>query len=227
MKRVTVFALALNVTLLGGLAHQLVAVAGGNPAAVQNGDTNGDGSRDIGDAIYLLQWLFSGGSEPVSATCGEDLAERVAELEGQLAAAQAALAAACPEPGEAPVSFSAQIAPVLKRCSTCHSSLVPIVPRMEECTGCHPNEPPAAGLDLHGNPQFIYENLVEVPSTELPGMHRITRGAPSESYLWRKINGTHLEIGGSGEMMPLGAPALDEETLNIIERWILDGAPLN
>ena len=227
MKRVTVFALALNVTLLGGLAHhRLVAVAGGNPA-VQNGDTNGDGSRDIGDAIYLLQWLFSGGAEPVLAACEQDLTERVAELEGQLAAAQAALAAACPEPGEAPVSFSAQIAPVLKRCSTCHSSLVPIVPRMEECTGCHPNEPPAAGLDLHGNPQFIYENLVEVPSTELPGMYRITRGAPSESYLWRKISGTHLEIGGSGEMMPLGAPALDEETLNIIERWILDGAPLN
>ena len=62
MKRVTVFALVLNVALLGVLAHQLVAVAGGNPAAVQNGDTNGDGSRDIGDAIYLLQWLFSGGS---------------------------------------------------------------------------------------------------------------------------------------------------------------------
>jgi hypothetical protein len=200
-------------------------VAGGNQT-VQNGDTNGDGSRDIGDAIYLLQWLFSGGAEPVTATCGQDLEQRVAQLEGQLAAAQAALAA-CAEPGEAPVSFSAQVAPVLKRCSTCHSSMVPIVPRMEECTGCHPNEPPAAGLDLHGNPQFIYENLVDVRSTELPGMYRIARGAPSDSYLWRKINGTHLEAGGSGEMMPLGAPALDEETLNIIERWILDGAPLN
>ena len=58
MKRVTVFALVLNAAVLGVLAHRLVAVAGGNPA-VQNGDTNGDGSRDIGDAIYLLQWLFS------------------------------------------------------------------------------------------------------------------------------------------------------------------------
>ena len=30
-----------------------------------NGDTNGDGTRDLSDAIYLLSWLFSGGPAPV------------------------------------------------------------------------------------------------------------------------------------------------------------------
>ena len=36
---------------------------------VANGDVNGDGRRDLGDAIYLLGWLFQGGREPVKALC--------------------------------------------------------------------------------------------------------------------------------------------------------------
>jgi len=66
MKRIVVFALVLNAALLGVIAHQLVALAGGGPVATQNGDTNGDGSRDLTDAIYMLQWLFSGGEPPVA-----------------------------------------------------------------------------------------------------------------------------------------------------------------
>jgi hypothetical protein len=31
----------------------------------RNGDTNGDGQRDISDAIYLLSWLFNDGPAPV------------------------------------------------------------------------------------------------------------------------------------------------------------------
>lgn len=30
-----------------------------------NGDVNGDGNRDLGDAVSLLSWLFSDGPEPV------------------------------------------------------------------------------------------------------------------------------------------------------------------
>ena len=50
MKRIVVFALVLNAALLGVIAHQLVAIAGGGAVATQNGDTNGDGARDRGDA---------------------------------------------------------------------------------------------------------------------------------------------------------------------------------
>ena len=63
MKRIVVFALVLNAALLGVIAHQLVAIAGGGAVATQNGDTNGDGSRDITDAIYYLSWLCQGGQE--------------------------------------------------------------------------------------------------------------------------------------------------------------------
>ena len=87
MKRIVVFALVFNAALLGVIAHQLVAIAGGGAGATRNGDTNGDGARDIGDAIYLLQWLFTGGEEPAEIVCPVDQGDRVAELEARLAAA--------------------------------------------------------------------------------------------------------------------------------------------
>ena len=47
------------------------AAAPATPVAAENGDTNGDGERDLSDAVYLLQWLFTGGPEPapVSRDC--------------------------------------------------------------------------------------------------------------------------------------------------------------
>ena len=67
MKRMILFALFLNAAILGVIALELVALAGGgeDPVAEVNGDTNGDGTRDISDAVYLLRWLFNGGDEPV------------------------------------------------------------------------------------------------------------------------------------------------------------------
>ena len=55
MKRIVVLALVLNAALLGVIAHQLVAIAGGGavPTADQNGDVNGDARLDISDAIYV------------------------------------------------------------------------------------------------------------------------------------------------------------------------------
>ncbi len=41
-------------------------------AALLNGDANGDGQRDISDAIYLLSWLYLGGPEPLPIGCEPD-----------------------------------------------------------------------------------------------------------------------------------------------------------
>ena len=86
MKRIVVFALVLNAALLGVIAHQLVAIAGGGPVATENGDTNGDGARDITDAIYYLSWLFQGGAEPVAIAQQGGNDEEIAELRVQVAA---------------------------------------------------------------------------------------------------------------------------------------------
>ena len=61
-------------------------VFGGAAGQTVNGDTNGDGDRDISDATYYLRWLFQGGPEPVEIVCPVDQSVRVAELEAQLAA---------------------------------------------------------------------------------------------------------------------------------------------
>ena len=81
-----------------GLSVCLVAVLGTSPVAfggvggqIVNGDTNGDGDRDISDATYYLVWLFRGGPDPVAILCPEDLASRVAVLEGLLSVANASL----------------------------------------------------------------------------------------------------------------------------------------
>ena len=66
MKRMILSALVLNAALLGIIAYEFTALAGGGePTAEENGDVNGDGGRDLTDAIYMLSWLFRGGPGPV------------------------------------------------------------------------------------------------------------------------------------------------------------------
>jgi hypothetical protein len=76
MKKLLVIALFLNALLLSVRVWQeqgAPPVLGQGPggAAVANGDTNGDGSRDVSDAVYLLSWLFLGGPAPIACAVGE------------------------------------------------------------------------------------------------------------------------------------------------------------
>ena len=56
----------------------------------------------------------------------------------------------------------------------------------------------------------------------------MTVGELQESYLWRKLEGSHLEDDreglGSGGQMPLAQPALSEGDLRLFRDWILTGA---
>jgi len=120
MRKLLVIALLVNAGLLTVITFQEFSgvEAGGERVATENGDTNGDGGRDISDATYLLRWLFQGGPEPVAfadleleaqleasqadlAVCQGQLAasqDELAALEGQLAASQKELAACLQEP---------------------------------------------------------------------------------------------------------------------------------
>lgn len=103
------------------------------------------------------------------------------------------------------VSFTEQIVPLFKsRCVVCH------LPGAEQ-----------GGLALH--PQGGYANLVDVKSTQ-SDLPRITPGKPEDSYLYRKLTGTHAEVGGSGERMPFGEATLSAEEIDRIRRWIEAGA---
>ena len=69
-----------------------------------------------------------------------------------------------------------------------------------------------------------YGNLVGAPSLQVPTMMRVQPGSLNDSYLWHKISGTHLEVGGSGSIMPSTIP-LNESEREMFGRWIAAGAP--
>jgi hypothetical protein len=68
-----------------------------------------------------------------------------------------------------------------------------------------------------------YANLVGAASEEAMGLNRIEPGDPQASYLWHKLSGTQLDVGGSGTPMPqIGM--LTAEQMQAIEDWIVGGA---
>jgi hypothetical protein len=64
--------------------------------------------------------------------------------------------------------------------------------------------------------------LVNVASLQVAG-DRVEPGDPDGSYLIHKLEGT-AAVGGR---MPLGGTPLDQETIDTIRDWILDGAQNN
>lgn len=65
--------------------------------------------------------------------------------------------------------------------------------------------------------------IVDVASAQAP-LSLITPGSLADSYLWLKVNGGYLEVGGEGVPMPVGTP-LDGAELQTLQNWIEDGAP--
>lgn len=93
----------------------------------------------------------------------------------------------------------------------------------ELCYGCHTGSFPE--LDLSTDRGTTWQQLVNVPSRQVPSMNRVTPGEPEQSYLWHKLSGTHLDVGGSGATMPKYPRALPPGGLEAVKRWIEQGAP--
>lgn len=96
-----------------------------------------------------------------------------------------------------------------------------VQPIFDGACNCHQSSPLSAPFSLQA--MDAYDNLVEAPSTEVDTMPLVTAGNPDKSYLWHKLNGTQLDVGGSGTRMPVSSP-LDASELDVIEHWIMDGA---
>jgi hypothetical protein len=128
-----------------------------------------------------------------------------------VAAACAAAALVCaPSTGRSAdsVQFERDIVPLLKtRCASCH------------LTGEEPGN-----QALH--PGAAYKTWVGVPSVESP-MLRVKPGAPDQSYVVRKLEGTHLAAGGAGVRMPMDGDPLTAAQIRSIRDWIASGAPNN
>lgn len=103
------------------------------------------------------------------------------------------------------VSFSRDIQPIFNtNCVVCHQSV-------------------AANGDLNLEVGSAYDNLVNVESTQSL-LRLVTPGDSDGSYLLNKLRGTQWEVGGSGLRMPYGAPPLQQSQINLIQRWIEQGA---
>ncbi|MET0386483.1 MAG: hypothetical protein ABW321_11015, partial [Polyangiales bacterium] len=121
---------------------------------------------------------------------------------GTAGAATAAGAAAAPPGGD---GFEAKVQPFIDKACNCHQSSPVLMAPFSLKRG------------------EAYALMVNVPSMQLPGMLLVKPGSTAESYLWHKVNGTHLDVGGSGMIMPYTFP-LNAEEKQIFERWIAGGA---
>jgi len=94
------------------------------------------------------------------------------------------------------------------------------------CTLCHSGSNPPMGLSWEVN-QFDAIVTNGRMSSEIPSMAIVQPGDPGSSYMFWKINGQ----GPAGEAiqgvrMPATGIPLDQALIDVIEQWILDGAPL-
>lgn len=116
-------------------------------------------------------------------------------------------ATATATPATSAVSFSKDIQPIFEA----------------NCVTCHQGTSGRAGLSLESG--AAYSNLVNVKSTESPLM-RVAPGAPDQSYLLNKLQGTQGQVGGSGTQMPIDSP-LPQAQISPVQQWISQGAPNN
>jgi mono/diheme cytochrome c family protein len=89
------------------------------------------------------------------------------------------------------------------------------------CVRCHLHGEAIGSLDLA--PEAAYASLVGMPSEQSARL-RVAPGSPDSSYLLDKLEGTHLEAGGSGLPMPMDTDRLTDEQLERIRSWIAAGA---
>lgn len=97
-----------------------------------------------------------------------------------------------------------------------------------DCASCHSGPDASAGLRLDA--RHAYQALVEQKSRQASKMRLVAPGEPKESYLLHKMRGTHLDVGGHGDRMPLEGSwgvhgSLSDAEVLRVEKWIQDGAP--
>ena len=94
------------------------------------------------------------------------------------------------------------------------------------CTqaACHGTAPGQGGLELRA--EVAYQNLVDAPSSQVPGALRVERGLSRSSVLWREL--ARATLGQDDPPlrgMPSGLPAISENELEAVRLWIHSGAP--
>jgi hypothetical protein len=88
------------------------------------------------------------------------------------------------------------------------------------CAACH-IDAAQGGLSLIDDGALAERLFRE--SVQAPGIARVVPGDLDASYLWLKVEGRHIEVGGAGESMPIGGSMTPEQRA-ILEEWITAGS---
>jgi hypothetical protein len=90
------------------------------------------------------------------------------------------------------------------------------------CTSCHPGV--NSSLDLREDRS--YGDLVGIRALEDPDLVRVVAGDPGSSFLYLKLGGDPpvADVPAIGTRMPPRAPPIDEADLDLVRRWITQGA---
>ncbi|MCB0281341.1 MAG: hypothetical protein KDF60_02075 [Calditrichaeota bacterium] len=87
-------------------------------------------------------------------------------------------------------------------------------------SGCHASDTKSANLDL--STTNAYSNLVNVKSIlSTEGLNRVEPGNSQTSFLIKVLDGSNPT------KMPLNGAPLDQETIDLIAKWIDEGAQNN
>lgn len=89
-----------------------------------------------------------------------------------------------------------------------------------KCTPCHIGGSQGGGLALDDG----HSSLVGVPSSQVPSMALVEPGSRDDSYLWHKLQGTYMALGGIGDAMPITGELSDAQ-MEQVGVWIDEGAP--
>ena len=92
------------------------------------------------------------------------------------------------------------------------------------CSGCHTGGGAALPASQNLTAGNTYANIVGVASVEQSALMRIAPGAPDNSYLVRKVQGTP---GISGVQMPAGGTPLTQTQIDMLRGWVVAGAQNN
>ena len=90
------------------------------------------------------------------------------------------------------------------------------------CTQCHTGSAAPEGMALDAG--VARQNIVGVPSNQIPGLLRVNPGKPDSSYIVWKIEGRD---GIGGLRMPRNLPPLSADQIAAIRQWIENGAEDN
>jgi hypothetical protein len=88
------------------------------------------------------------------------------------------------------------------------------------CSPCHSGANAPHGLMLDA--AHSYNDLVGVPSVEVPTFDRVKAGDPDNSYIILKLENSPLIAGAQ---MPLMETPLTPAVIAVIRQWITNGAP--